>query len=440
MNSYSYKFIILFFAIVIFLGTILLSLPMMYKNKISFIDILFTATSAVCVTGLSVVNISEKFSFLGQFVILMLIQIGGLGYMVLGSLAMVLFGKLTIAQKNIISESLNITEFRTISQITKLMKKVVILTVIFELIGCVILFIKFYLLDKFSFFKGIWFALFHSVSAFCNAGFSLFSNSFENYKGDFIINTIIPFLIISGGLGFFVWVDILDKLRKKKRESLFLHTKIVLISTFTLLLSGFILIFLLNNYIYTINNFLLKEKIFVSFFHSVTTRTAGFNTFSVSQFSTLTIIIFIIFMFIGASPGGTGGGIKTTTFFVIVKSIYDYIRGEKYVSCFKRTIEISNVLKSFVIFCVCLFWVIFISFLMYLTSDFSYKEVIFETVSAFGTVGLSLGITPQLDNYSKILLIITMLFGRVGSLAFFSILFTKEPKEIRYLEEPISVG
>lgn len=439
MNSHSYKFIILFFVISILIGTILLSLPGISRKDISAVDILFTATSAICVTGLSVLNISESFNFFGQLIILFLIQIGGLGYMVLGSLVIILFGRLTVIQKNVIGESLNITEFGGISQITRLMKRVIILTFFFELVGIIVLFIKFYFADKFSFLKSIWYATFHSVSAFCNAGFSLFPNSFEMYRGDIVINTIIPFLIICGGLGFFVWIDIFEKFRKK-REISFLHTKIVLFTTAMLLLGGFILVFFLNNSIFSKSNIPLIERIFISFFHSVTTRTAGFNTFPISQFSTLTIVVFMILMFIGASPGGTGGGIKTTTFFVIIKSVYDYLRGERYVSCFKRGIELGTILKSFIIFFVCLFWVIIVSSLIYLISNFSYKEVIFETISAFGTVGLSLGITSYLDNWSKILLIITMLFGRVGSLTFLSMLFTKEPKEIRYLEEPISVG
>lgn len=439
MNSSHYKFIILFFLISIFLGVVLLSLPGMSKSNLSIIDTIFTITSAVCVTGLSVVDISQSLTFLGQLVVLLFIQIGGLGYMVLGSLVIILFGRLTIMQKNIIGESLNITEFGKLSQITRLMKKVIILTFTFEFIGTAILFIKFYLVNKLNLAKSLWYAIFHSISAFCNAGFSLFSNSLEGYRADLIVNIVIVFLIICGGLGFFVWIDIFDRFRRR-RENLFLHTKVVLFATISLLLISSLLIFLLNNNIFSKNNLSLTEKILVSFFHSATTRTAGFNTFPINNFSTLTIILFIILMYIGASPGGTGGGIKTTTFFVILKSVYDYLRGEKYVSYFKRTIEIATILKSFIIFFVGLVWILFISSLIYLRHNFSYKEVLFETVSAFGTVGLSFGITSHLDNYGKILLIITMLFGRVGGLAFLSLVVPKEAKEIRYLEEPISVG
>ncbi|MCX7956495.1 MAG: TrkH family potassium uptake protein [Endomicrobia bacterium] len=439
MSSNSYRFIIIFFLSLTLLGTFLLSVPWSVNSDISFIDRLFTATSAVCVTGLSVVDISKKFSLLGQIIILCLIQIGALGYMILGTVSIILFGRLSVIQKNVIGESLNVKEFGKISQITNLMRKVLGLTLIFEFIGVLILTIKFYFFEEMSIIKSVWFALFHSVSAFCNAGFSLFPNSFESYRGDILINITLAFLIISGGLGFFVWLDIFDKIRKK-RENLFLHSKVVLFTTVMLILLGIIFIYLLNIKVYSIKGLSLKEKILISFFHSITPRTAGFNTFPMTEFSIAGIIFIVIFMFIGASPGSTGGGIKTTTFFVILKSIYDYLRGERYVSCFKRSIEITVILKSFTISYICLGWVFFVSLLIYLKGLFPFKEVLFETVSAFGTVGLSLGITQNLDNYSKILLIITMLFGRVGSLAFLSILFVREPKEIKYLEEPLSVG
>jgi trk system potassium uptake protein TrkH len=230
-------------------------------------------------------------------------------------------------------------------------------------------------------------------------------------------------------------MDIFQRLRGKK-ESFLLHTKIVFLMTSILLILGSLLIFLVNKF----ESLPLKSKILVSWFQSVTSRTAGFDTFPINQMSILGVLTIICLMFIGASPGGTGGGIKTTTFFVILASVYNYLMGQKDVSVFKRRISINIVLKSFSIFFVCLGWIILVSSIIHISSGFSYKECLFETVSAFGTVGLSLGITPYLDNFSKILLIITMLLGRVGSLTLFSILFTKEPKEIKYLEESIAVG
>ncbi len=440
MKKYPYKFIILFFLLSILFGTFLLSLPGMTIRKISIIDKFFTATSAVCVTGLTVVDIGKSFTLLGQLVILLLIQIGGLGYMVLGSVLIALFGKIDIVQKNIIGESLNIKEFTKISQITGLLKKILILTFSFELIGGVLLLIKFLFIEKINMLNSVWYSVFHSISAFCNAGFTLFANSLENYKGDFVINIIITFLIFSGGLGFFVWIELINKLKNNKKGPLSFHTRTVLITTFSLIILGFVLIFILNMKTFSTIGFPLKTQLLISWFQSITPRTAGFNTFPIKDLSGLSILIIIILMFIGASPGSTGGGIKTTTFLVLVVSIYRYLSGEKDVSFLKRRIEINIVLKSFVIFFVCFCWIILVSSSIYLIDKFSFKEVFFEVVSAFGTVGLSLGITPYIDNLSKILLIITMLFGRVGGLTLLYLLFAKEPKEIKYLEEPIAIG
>ncbi|MFN3550806.1 MAG: TrkH family potassium uptake protein [Endomicrobiia bacterium] len=439
MKLYPYKVIILFFIILIFIGTLLLMLPISTKNNISLIDRIFTASSAVCVTGLTTVDITTNYTFLGQLFILLLIQIGALGYMLLGSIIIILFGRINLMQKKVIGESLNVSDIADMKQISVLIKNVIFFTFLFEFFGFIILFLKFYIKENFGLLKSLWYGVFHAVSAFCNAGFSLFSNNFENYHSDLVINLVIPILIISGGLGFIVWMDILQKVLKKK-ENFLLHSKIVFLMSIILSLGGSVLIFLLNQKIFKLQNLSFKTQILVSWFQSITSRTAGFNTFPISQMSTLTIILIIFLMFIGASPGGTAGGIKTTTFFVIISSIYNYIIGEKEVSAFKRRININVVLKSFSIFFICFFWVILISSAIFLLNKFSFKECFFETVSAFATVGLSLGITQYVDNISKILLIITMLVGRVGSLALVSLILTKEPKEIKYLEEPIAVG
>ncbi|MDW8056070.1 MAG: TrkH family potassium uptake protein [Elusimicrobiota bacterium] len=445
MKSQIYKLILGFFIILIFCGTIFLSLPWVANRQVPLIDRIFTVTSAVCVTGLTVLDISSTFNFAGQLIILLLIQVGGLGYMILGTLIIVLFGKLSLVQKSAVGESLNVVEFNTISQIIPLMKKVLILTFIFEFIGALLLFLKFFIAEQLSVSTSIWYAVFHSVSAFCNAGFSLFPDSFVRYRGDLAINIIIPLLIISGGLGFFVWLEILQVLRKRK-ENFSLHTKIVVLMTLVLVLIGMLVIFIFNNYNFSLQKIPFKTRVLISWFQAVTPRTAGFNTFPIQELSPVSIMIIILLMFIGSSPGGTGGGIKTTTFFVLMSSVYNYIAGERYVTVFKRRIDTNVILKSFTIFFISLCWVFLVSMLFswfnytYDVVKFSFKEIFFETVSAFGTVGLSLGITPYIDNFAKILLILTMLFGRVGGLAILSLLLTKEQKEIKYLEEPISVG
>lgn len=444
MKSYAYKIIILFFLSLIFIGLVLLSLPWVVNKKVSFVDRLFTATSAVCVTGLTTVDISSTFNFWGQFIIMLLIQFGGLGYMLLASIVIILFGKISISQKSIVGESLSISEFTKISQITTLMKKVVFMTVLFELFGIIVLLSKFFFIEKINVVQSLWYSIFHSISAFCNAGFCLFSNNLEKYKDDIVINLVVPILIISGGLGFFVWINIFEYFKKK--ESLQLHTKIVLLMTTVLILLPCILIFLLNYKMFTLKGLSVNTQFLISWFQSVTPRTAGFNTFPINQLSGITILLMVILMFIGASPGGTGGGIKTTTAFVLLLSIYNFLRGEHNVSVFKRRIEQEIVIKSFTIFFVCFTWIVFISSVIYWINNtfylpkFSFKEIFFEVNSAFGTVGLSLGITPYIDNYSKILLIITMLFGRIGGVTLLSFLLAKEPKEIKYVEEPVAVG
>lgn len=438
-TTYSNRIVIMFFLCMIVLGTLFLSLPWVVNQKVALIDRIFTVTSAVCVTGLTVVDISKVFNFWGQLILLLWIQVGGLGYMIFATTIIILFGKLNIVQKSVVGESLSLKEFVRISQIVPLMKMVLRLTLGFELIAAVVLFIKFMFVNKMCFTKSLWYAVFHSVSAFCNAGFTLFSNNLESFQDDVVVNVVISLLIIFGGLGFLVWMDIFRKFLNRK-EKFMLHTKIVLVTTVALILTSFILIFLLNRKIFIFKEMSLKTQLLVSWFQSVTPRTAGFNTFPIKEFSTGTILIIIFLMFIGASPGGTGGGIKTTTFSVIICSILNFISGERDVVIFKRRISNNVVLKSFTVFFVGLTWVAVVSFIMSLYSSFSYKEVLFETVSAFGTVGLSLGITPYIDNFSKILLIITMLFGRVGGLTLLSLILAKEPKEIKYLEEPVSVG
>ncbi|MFQ3676252.1 MAG: potassium transporter TrkG, partial [Endomicrobiia bacterium] len=252
------------------------------------------------------------------------------------------------------------------------------------------------------------------------------------------INIIIPTLIIFGGMGFVVCLDLIQKIRKKQQQLLF-HSKIVLIMTVILILFGMISIFVLN-YNNTFLGISLKEKFFISWFQSVTSRTAGFHTIVINNLSNLSVLVIMFLMFIGASPGGTGGGIKTTTFFIVTYFIYTFSRGEKDLTIFKRRINIELVIKSFVIFISSIFFIILMSGLLVITSKFGIKECLFETVSAFGTVGLSLGITPNLDNLSKILLIITMFLGRVGSLTLLTALLFREPKDVKYLEEEVAIG
>ncbi len=437
MKIYPYRTIILFFILTIFLATVLISLPGTTTRKISFIDKLFTVTSSVCVTGLTVVDISNTFTKFGQIIILSCIQIGGLGYMLLASVAILLFGRISLSQKSVVSESLNLSEFRSFSQLVPMLKQILFFTLLFEFIGTILLTIKFRCV-AYPWNISLYYSIFHSISAFCNAGFTLFTNSLEQFKSDLLINIVIPLLIISGGLGFIVWINILECIKKKSNLSL--HSKLVILTTTILLIVGTVCLYLLNMEKFNNMKLTFKEKFLISWFQAVTPRTAGFNTIPIRELSEVTIMLLMCLMFIGASPGGTGGGIKTTTFFVVIYSIYSFFRGNKDVAIFKRRIKFDIVMKSFAIFFSSLIFILFISSILKLISPFSFKECLFEIVSAFGTVGLSLGITPNLDNVGKILVILTMLVGRVGSLTMFTLLLLHEPKEIKYLEESIAVG
>jgi trk system potassium uptake protein TrkH len=432
------KFILIFFIIMILFGTILLWLPISVEksSSVNFLDRIFTATSAVCVTGLTVVDISKAYTTFGQVIILFCIQIGGLGYMVFGSLMLIFFGRVSLGQKSVLSESLNLNNLSQSKQINSVIKQILIFTFCFEILGAIILSVKFYL-SNITLKKSLYYGIFHSISAFCNSGFSLFSTSFIEYRNDVVINVIISLLIIFGGIGFVVGLDLIQKLYK--RQQLLFHSKIVLMMTIILILFGAISIFMLN-YNKAFLNITVKEKILISLFQSITSRTAGFNTVIINNLSELSILVIMVLMFIGASPGGTGGGIKTTTFFVVTYFIYTFSRGEKDLTIFKRRINIDLVIKSFVIFISSLIYIILMTTLLVITSKFSIKECLFETISAFGTVGLSLGITPNLDNLSKILLIITMFLGRVGSLTLLTALLFREPKEVKYLVEDIAIG
>lgn len=427
--------VILFFVITIVIGTVLLSLPVCSIGKHSLIDNFFTITSATCVTGLNVVNISS-YTRLGQLVILLCIQVGGLGYMLFGSLLMIIFGRVSLGQESVLSESLNLTKLTKSSNLVKIIKQILVFTLVIEFIGAGILFLRFYSLSLLTLSESIFFGMFHSISAFCNAGFCLFPDSLEQFRGDVLVNVVISGLIVVGGIGFIVGLDVIRSIRKK--EEMLFHSRLVLMLSGCLIVIGMVLIFLLNRKEFSGLN--LKEQLLTSWFQSVTPRTAGFNTFPINQLSGLSLLVITILMFIGGSPGSTGGGIKTITFFVVLYFSYLYCRGEKEFYIFKRRLREEVVIKSFVIFTVSIGFIILMSGFLKLSSNFGYKECLFETVSAFSTVGLSLGITPNLDNLSKILLIITMFLGRVGSLTLLTALLLKEPKEIKYLVENVSVG
>jgi trk system potassium uptake protein TrkH len=439
--------ILLSYVAVIILGTILLVLPISsVSGKLSLIDAVFTATSGICVTGLVVVPTGTHFTFFGKLVILGLIQLGGLGIMTFSTLMFLSVGfRISSSHRWVIQESFTHTPT---PDLFSLIKSIFIFTFSVELIGAIIFFLCWH--QDFPGSQGVFHSVFHSVSAFCNAGFSLFGDSFVRYRGDAVINFTLAFLIISGGIGFFVIYELFDLLkRKQKKIRLSLHSKMVILTTICLILFGMVLIYAVEH-----NNDLLKfpshQKILMSFFQSVTSRTAGFNTVDLNLFHNAVLFMLLIFMFVGASPGSCGGGVKTTTFAVLISLMWNRLMGRGTVNVFKRTIPQELVRKVVAIFIIAVFFICLMAFFLLITqpegritpeSEGYFLKYLFETVSAFGTVGLSLGVTSNLNFLGKLILIITMYVGRVGLLTVaYGIARERLVGPYQFAEENVMVG
>lgn len=421
-------------------GAFLLMLPIASQSgeSMAFVDALFTATSAVCVTGLIVVDTGDYFSLFGQLVIIFLIQCGALGFMTMATLMAILMRKkVHLRNRLIMQEALNQL---TLAGIVKLVKYIIKATLLIEFIGGTILAVRFYL-DFGT--AGIYYGYWHAISAFCNAGFDIIGSKNGNlfpYVDDFIVNITLTSLIILGGLGFAVIADI-SATRKFKFFSL--HTKIVIITTTFLVFSGMFYILLMDYYNpETLGGLSLTGKLLASYFQSVTLRTAGFATLSIGELSNASIFAMMILMFIGASPSSTGGGIKTTTFAVIIASIWSQIRGYEDTVLFYRKIPNAMIHKAYTFTFISATLVCLA--IMLLTIDSSNPESIplfFEVISAFSTCGLSMGITPSLDSFSKYVLTFMMLIGRIGPVTFALALALKSKKaKIKYPEGKIMIG
>lgn len=425
------------FLSLIIIGTIILNLPIASKNgeSIGLIDALFTASSAVCVTGLVVVNTSEHWSLFGQIAIISLIQIGGLGIMTMATSVALLMGKkIRLRERLIIKEQLN---QETMSGLVKLTKYVIFVSLAIEAVGAFFLSFKF--IPIYGTVKGIWFSVFHSISAFCNAGFDIVGNSLTPFVGDVWINMTICLLVIIGGLGFSVYADLY---RNKRLKTLTLHSKFVLSVTAMLLLVGTVLFFLVEfDNEFTLANLSLFDKGLSSFFQSTIARTAGFNTIDIAAIRDSSAFLMIMLMFIGGSPGSTAGGIKTTTFGILILTTISTIKGEKDVGAFNRRIGENVINKSLAIIIIGLTWILIISFILTITEKAVFLDVVFEATSAFATVGVSRGITPSLTSIGKVLITITMYVGRVGALTMaFAFGHRRRHKKFREAEGNIIVG
>lgn len=428
--------------LVIALGTILLMLPIATNpgKQTNFLTSLFTATSATCVTGLVVVDTSTHWTLFGQIVILGMIQIGGLGFVTIGVLfAMFLNRKISLRMRGLLQESMNTSQ---VGGIVRLTKKVLKGTVIMEGIGAIVLSIRF--IPEFGVQKGMGFSIFHAISAFCNAGFDLMGSttgeysSLVFYSNDLLVNVVIMSLIVIGGIGFLVWDDLTKNKFHFRRYML--HTKIVLTATIVLIFGGAFLFYIFERHNLMVNMG-IKETILTSLFSSVTARTAGFNTIDTAGLTTSSKMLTSLLMFIGGSPGSTAGGIKTATIMVLFIYVGSNLRNSKECHIFGRRLEEDAVRRASNVAIISLTMAVIASIAICYLQPLSMEDVVFEVFSAIGTVGMSTGITRELNTVSRIIIILLMYCGRIGSMAFaLSLLERKRAARVRYSVEKVMIG
>ena len=426
--------IFLGYVVIIFFGAIFLSLPICHIGELKFIDALFTAASATSVTGLIVTSTSENFTFLGEFIILALIQMGGIGYM---SLVIIFFvfikQKLNIDEKRAMKQSLDLPNLH----VGGFAKRILFFVLFIEFVGAAILTIQF--LEKYEFVDALWFGIFHSISAFNNAGFSLFTDGLMGYKSDTISLVTICFLIILGGLGYFVLIEIYENRKFSKRFTI--HTRIMIYGTIILILAGMVLFLSIEwDNPKTFGELSFYDKILNAFFLSVNFRTAGFNSIDLSSLKDSSLFFSTLFMMIGAGQGSTAGGMKITTVAILmITVVYILKQSNQEPSIFKRRIEQKVINKALAIIISSSFFVLFTVLILVETQNFPFIKILFEVVSAFGTVGVSTGngdilsLSQQFDTFGKSIIIILMIAGRLGVFAFGLILVGKaKTKHFKY--------
>lgn len=414
------------FATVILLGALLLMTPLAVRDgvEVSFIDALFTSTSAVCVTGLIAIDTADHFSPFGQGVVAALIQIGGLGVTSVGVGLIIAAGRrVSIRSRLLVKEALNVDSY---GGIVRLVKSVLFMTLCFEVTGAVLSFLVFS--RDYDPVHALGISIFHSIAAFNNSGFDVLGGlrNLIPYRDSILLNMTTCFLIIFGGLGFLV---ILDLLKHRDFRHLTFHSKAVITTTIGLLVVGTLLLKATEDITWM-----------GAFFHSVSARTAGFSTYSIGDFTNAGLFVLCVLMFIGASPGSTGGGIKTSTFFVILQAVRSMCT-KRSIGAFHRSISQQNVSKACIIAVLSMAVVCVATFLMcVLEPECTFIQLLFEVVSAFGTVGLSTGITPGLSVAGKLVIILVMYTGRIGAVTLISMWIEHPEPSARYSEETISIG
>lgn len=428
------QLLILVFFTAILLGTCLLKLPIASYHYVRWIDALFTATSAMTVTGLSTIDSAKEYTLFGQFVIITLIQLGGLGIVSFALLIFIMLGKkIGLKERILIQQSLNQT---SLGGVIKLVRNLFLFSFMIEFIAMLFLSIRW--IPEYGFWKGVFYSFFHSISAFNNAGFALWSDNLIRYVGDPIVNIGITGLIILGGIGFTVMSDICYK---KSFRKLSLHSKIMIIGTIvTNLLAMAFIFFLEYHNPHTLGHLSTPNKLWASYFQAVTTRTAGFETMDLNDLKEPTALLFLLLMFVGAGSASTGGGIKLTTFIVIVISVITFIKGKQEIVLAKRTIATSILLKSLAIFSIALLAIFLAVFVLCITEKAPFLKVLFEVISAFGTVGLTMGLTTKITMIGKLIIVMMMFIGKLGPLTLAVSIAKSEQASIRYPHEDILTG
>ncbi|WP_434813800.1 TrkH family potassium uptake protein [Bacillus halotolerans] len=422
------------FFLTIIIGSLLLKLPISTAKPLSWIDALFTAASATTVTGLAVVDTGTEFTVFGQTVIMGLIQVGGLGFMTFAVLIVMILGKkIGLKERMLVREALNQP---TIGGVIGLVKVLFLFSISIELIAALILSIR--LVPQYGWASGLFASVFHAISAFNNAGFSLWPDNLMSYVGDPAVNLVITFLFITGGIGFTVLFDIL---KNRRFKAFSLHTKLMLAGTFILNIAATLIIFILEySNPGTLGSLHLPDKLWASYFQAVTPRTAGFNSVDFGSMREGTIVFVLLLMFIGAGSASTASGIKLTTFLVILMSVIAYLRGHKETVIFRRTIKYPIIIKALAVSVISLFIVFIGIFALTITEQASFIQVVFETFSAFGTVGLTMGLTPELTTAGKCIIIALMFIGRIGPLTFVFSFAKTEKSNIRYPDGEVFTG
>lgn len=422
------------FLFLVVVGGVLLKLPIATEKDISWLDAFFLSTSAATVTGLAPIDPGSTFTTFGEIVLMVLIQVGGLGIMTFAVLVVIVLGKkIGMKQRMLMQEALNQP---SLGGVIRLARNLLLFSLFMECIGVILLAIDW--VPKMGWAKGLYYSLFHTIAAFNNAGFALWPDNLSRFVDDPIVNVTVSLLIIIGGLGFTVVFDVLYQRRWRK---LSIHTKLMLVMTLVVNIVAIIAFFLFeHNNPKTLGSLSLREQLWASYFQGITPRTAGFNTIDIGSIEQPTAMLMIFLMFIGAGSTSTGGGIKLTTFAVIIFAVMSFLKGKEETVVWMRTIRHTIILRALAIASMSMLFIFVMTMILTLTEDASLLALLFEVVSAFGTVGLSMNMTSHLSTIGKMLIIFVMLFGKLGPLTLVYSIAKPKKTNIRYPNGDILTG